>query len=302
MPLLRYLMHIMPTDAMDGPDADMSSIPDLRLGEAALAVESWLPGGSDAFPDGARHIKTAPCTTVAIAVSGVYEVGRTDGSRHIARAGEAFLAQEGEWLDIVHRAERRGGRMAACWCHLRVTAFGSLDACRLLDLPPVLPAAPVAEVRRHIAATLAALPGLAGAARRAEAALATLGVLASVAKPSAEGRRLLSRAAGLAGLASWVRVRLGEPFTLDELARAAGLSPSRLHARCQRDVGLPPMGWVRELRLQAARSRLLASDEPVAAIGAACGFPDPFHFSRAVRTRFGVPPRELRAQGQLGPG
>ncbi|MGY2214773.1 hypothetical protein, partial [Pseudomonas pergaminensis] len=69
----------------------------------------WLPGGSDDFADGQRHIKTAPSTIVAIVERGAYEVRRADGARSTARAGEAFLAQDGEWLDIVHRADRRGG-------------------------------------------------------------------------------------------------------------------------------------------------------------------------------------------------
>jgi AraC-like DNA-binding protein len=275
---------------------------DHLLPESALAVESWLPGGFTACPDGRRHIKTAPCTIVAIVESGAYEVRRADGVLGIARCGEAFLAQDGEWLDIVHRAERRDGTMAACWAHLRISVFGSLDACRLLQLPPILPAGPAAEIRRHICATRPPEGGLGGAARRAEAALATLGVLAANARPSAEGRQLLAHAAGLAALTTWVRARLGEDVCLEDLAAAAGASKSRLHARFQRELGMAPMAWVRELRLQAARDRLLGTAEPVAAIGAACGFPDQFHFSRAVRARFGASPLSLRKQARLGAG
>lgn len=290
---------------MDQASDDMSPIP-AALPEGALAVESWLPGGMDACPDGHRHIKTAPSTIVAIVLRGSYVVARQDGSCATARAGEAFVAQDGDWLDIVHRADRPGGTMAACWCHLRVTVFGTLDACRLLALPPVLPAGPCAGIRHHIEATRAAgrggEPGLPGAARRAEAALATLRILATAVPPSGEGRQLLERAAGLAGLATWVRARLGEPIALADLARAAGQSKSRLHARFQRELGLAPLAWVRELRLQAARSRLIATGEGVAAIGAACGFPDPFHFSRAVRARFGLAPLRLREQGRMGGG
>ncbi|MCK6490917.1 MAG: AraC family transcriptional regulator [Planctomycetes bacterium] len=285
---------------MDGARHRMSPIPETLLPENALAVESWLPGGMDGCPHGRRHRKTAPATIVAIVERGAYEVGRSDGSCQRATAGEAFLAQEGDWLDIVHHADRPGGTFAACWTHLRVSVFGSLDACRLLALPPVLAAAPAAEIRGHIAATRAALPGLGGAARRAEAAMATLRILAGVAPPSAEGRQLLARAAGLAPLATWVRAHLAEPIRLDDLAAVAGVSKSRLHARFQAELGLPPLAWVRELRLQAARDRLLATGEAVAGIGAACGFPDQFHFSRAVRARFGLSPLRLRAQGRLG--
>lgn len=291
-------MQAMGPEAMDEAPAGMSPIPVPVLAEGALAVAAWLPGGTAAgagFADGHRHRKTAPATIVAIADRGAYEVGRADGSRATARSGEAFLAQEGDWLDIVHRGAVRGGRMAATWVHLRVTLFGSQDASRLIDLPPALDAGRSARIRALIADTLDGEPGLGGALRRAEAGLATLRILAEAGRPSPAGRLLLARAAGLAPLAAWVGARLGDPIALDDLAAAAGASRSRLHARFQRELGMPPLAWVRELRLLAARDRLLGTHEPVAAIGAACGFPDPFHFSRAVRARFGLAPLHLRA-------
>ncbi len=280
---------------MDGVSSGLSSIPasDPRLPENAVAVDHWLPSRAT-FADGLRHRKTAPCTIIAIAVHGRYEVGRADGSRATARPGEAFLAQEGEALDIVHRSPGPGRVMEACWAHFRVTVFGSQDACQLIELPPVLAAGASARIRALFDATELPQPGLGGALDRAQAALAALRILAEVGRPSPAGRRLLTRAVLFAPLAAWVRARLGDPIALDDLAVAAGLSRSRLNAHFQRDLGLSPLAWVRELRLQAARNRLVATAEPVAAISAACGFPDPFHFSRTVRARFGQSPLGIR--------
>lgn len=277
---------------MDGASGDLSQNP---VPEHALGVASWAPGGKDAFPDGLRHRKIAPSTIVAVALRGRYIVAREDGSSAVAHAGEAFVAQDGEWLDITHR----GDPMAACWVHLRVTVFGSVDACRLWELPPILPAGPAAVIRGWIEATRSIEPGLLGAARRVEAAMATLRVLAQVGRPSPAGRRLLEPAAGFAPLAAWVALHLAEPIAIADLARQMGLSPSRLHARFQRDLGCPPLAWVRELRLLAARDRLLATTDAVAEVGAACGFGDAFHFSRAFRARFGVPPTEFRRRATM---
>lgn len=283
---------------MDRNPADLSPNPGAIVPEHALSVASWLPGGNAALPDGLRHRKIAHGTIIAVVERGSYVVAREDGRRMVARAGEAFVAQDGEWLDILHRGDRRGGTMAACWVHLRVTLFGTLDACRLLDLPRVLDAGAGARMRDLIRST-PIVPGLAAAARRGEAALAALGLLATAGAPAPEGDALLARAAGLAPLADWVRARLGTRITVADLVHVAGGSRSRLHARFQRDLGLAPLAWVREMRLQAARDRLLATDEPVAAVGEACGFPDPFHFSRTVRARFGLAPRALRERGRL---
>jgi AraC-like DNA-binding protein len=283
------------TDAlsMDGDIHDLSQNP---VPEHALAVAGWAPGGKDGFPDGLRHRKVAPSTIVAVVRRGRYEVTREDGSVSIAREGEAFVAQDGEWLDILHGGQ---GGMSASWVHLRITVFGSIDACRLWELPPVLQCAQAAIVLQWINATTPVETGLLGAAHRIEAALATLRVLASVGRPSPTGRALLAPAAGLAPLTTWVRLRLGEPISIADLAREAGVSPSRLHARFQQALGCPPLAWVRELRLLAARDRLLATPDAVADIGAACGFADPFHFSRAFRARFGASPSQFRRKAAL---
>ena len=283
---------------MDHPPSDMSQNPESELPVHALSVASWAPGGSTGMPDGARHVKTAPATIVAIVEDGAYTVVRRDGSSATAQAGEGFLAQEGDWLDITHHGPRRGAPMSACWSHFRLTLFGSQDACQLFTLPAVLSADAAAEIRPHIVATRAALGGgFAAAIRRAEAGLVTGRVLTTLAQPSVSGRMLFARAADLAPLAAWVQARLEQPICLDDLARAAGLSKSRLHARFQSDLGIAPLAWVREQRLQVARDRLLATSDAVGEIGVACGFPDQFHFSRAVRSRFGLAPTALRKNG-----
>lgn len=277
---------------MDHAPQDLS---ETIVPEHALDVVGWSTGGNDDFRDGLRHSKVAPSTIVAVVLAGRYEVWREDGSRSVAGVGEAFIAQDGEWLDILHA----GSPMRARWVHLRIRVFGSVDAIGLWRLPPVLPASQAAQVLGLIDATHPAEPGLLGAAHRSQAALATLRILASVGTPSVEGRRLLARAEELAPLAAWAEPRLAEPLAVADLARAAGLSASRLHARFQHLLGTTPMAWLKELRLLAARDRLLATEDSVAACGASCGFPDAFHFSRSFRARFGASPRAFRRRAAL---
>jgi len=133
-----------------------------------------------------------------------------------------------------------------------------------------------------------------GAATRVEAALTTLRILADAGQPTGLAQPLLAHAAELAPLSAWVDLHLATPISIADLARQVGVSPSRLHARFQHHLGSPPMAWVREGRLLAARDRLLATADSVAAVGASCGFLDPFHFSRAFRQRFGAAPSAYR--------
>lgn len=286
---------------MDDHPGGMSQNPTRDIPEHAIAVMSWAPGGSDAMPDRLRHRKIALGTIIAIVRRGSYIVGRNGSPAVTMGVGEAFLAQDGDRLDITHRGSLDGKPMAAHWVHFRVTLFGCVDACALLDLPPVLDARRSAGIARLIEDTRSATGDLLGAMGRVEAGLAAFRILAGAAPLSGAGRRLLEGDPGLRALGPWVIARLGQPITVEDLVRATGYSRSRLHARFQREFGCAPLAWVRELRLLAARDRLLGTSDAVAEIGATCGFPDPFHFSRAMRARFGLAPSALRNEGRLAP-
>lgn len=262
---------------------------------------SWAPGGFDGCPDRQRHRKIALGTIIAIVRNGAYIVARNGAPAVTLNRGEAFLAQDGDQLDITHRSAADGTLMAAHWAHFRVTLFGVIDACALLDLPVMLSAKQAAGLARLIDDTRTTTPGLLGAVRRVEAGLAAFRHLAEVAPLSAAGHQMMAGDPGLRALGPWVITRLQQPISIADLVRATGYSRSRLHARFQAEFACAPLTWVREQRLLAARDRLLGTNDGVAEIGVRCGFPDPFHFSRAMRARFGLAPSGLRRAGGLAP-
>jgi AraC-like DNA-binding protein len=84
--------------------------------------------------------------------------------------------------------------------------------------------------------------------------------------------------------------------TRSELERRSGLGRSAFGAAFRRMTGATPAAWLLNRRLAEARRLLITTSEPVAVIATRTGFADPFHFSRAVRARFGVSPLALRRQ------
>ncbi|GHE79311.1 hypothetical protein GCM10017786_06430 [Amycolatopsis deserti] len=91
------------------------------------------------------------------------------------------------------------------------------------------------------------------------------------------------------------------PPALAEMAAAAGVSPGHLARIFRRRYGAGPVGAVELIRLARAAILLQRSNLTVSAIAEACGFVNPFHFSRRFRATYGVPPREYRAAPPVEP-
>ncbi|QFY11004.1 helix-turn-helix domain-containing protein [Nonomuraea phyllanthi] len=92
----------------------------------------------------------------------------------------------------------------------------------------------------------------------------------------------------------------GAPHTVGSLARVAALSPSRFAHLFAAETGRTPMRAVREARVRHAAGLLEVTDLDVGQVAAASGFVSPFHFSRAFKREYGVPPRDYRARLRSG--
>ncbi|ONI77826.1 hypothetical protein ALI144C_30825 [Actinosynnema sp. ALI-1.44] len=89
------------------------------------------------------------------------------------------------------------------------------------------------------------------------------------------------------------------PHTLNSLAAIAGLSPSRFSHLYARATGRSPMQEVRSRRLHRAARLLTGTGMSVAAVAGTVGYVDQFHFSRAFRREFGLPPSSYRHNGAV---
>ena len=91
-----------------------------------------------------------------------------------------------------------------------------------------------------------------------------------------------------------ISARLSEPLSTATLARAAGLSPSRLSHLFAAQLGTPPMRFVEQQRMRAAQQLLDLSSNPVAAVGRAVGYADPLYFSARFKRFCGRSPTAYR--------
>jgi AraC-like DNA-binding protein len=86
-----------------------------------------------------------------------------------------------------------------------------------------------------------------------------------------------------------------EPYTVGDLARAAGVSARRLQEAFREHVGTTPMGYLRSVRLDRVHEELRAGTAGVTEAAYRWGFTHLGRFARAYRERFGVLPSETAA-------
>ncbi|MET8003829.1 helix-turn-helix domain-containing protein [Nonomuraea glycinis] len=115
-------------------------------------------------------------------------------------------------------------------------------------------------------------------------------VTASALRSEESGDARIRRALAL------IAAEPGAPHSVESLARAVALSPSRLAHLFTAETGRTPMRALREARMRHAATLLDATDLDIGQVAAASGFVSPFHFSRAFRRAYGLPPRDYRAR------
>jgi len=85
-----------------------------------------------------------------------------------------------------------------------------------------------------------------------------------------------------------------EPILLEEVARLSGLSANYFSESFSKQTGITFQTYVRDLRLQFAKSLIRATELPITEICYASGFNTLAYFERAFKARYQMSPRNLR--------
>lgn len=91
----------------------------------------------------------------------------------------------------------------------------------------------------------------------------------------------------------------GRAWTLAELAREAGVSRTVLAERFTACLGLPPMSYLANWRMQLAATRLSRGGETLARIAHAVGYESEAAFSRAFKRSTGLAPSAWRKRAGI---
>ena len=96
---------------------------------------------------------------------------------------------------------------------------------------------------------------------------------------------------------------LDRDWSLEQAAAAAGYEVHHFAHVFRDAVGLPPLRYVRQLRLERSAHELLANpSQPIGEIGARAGYASVEAYGRAFRRAFAISPRAFRREARLRAG
>ena len=100
---------------------------------------------------------------------------------------------------------------------------------------------------------------------------------------------------------AWIKSNYEKPLRVEDLARIAGMGQSTLHNHFRALTAMSPLQYQKQLRLQAARGRMLVDGLDAASAAFEVGYESASQFNREYRRLFGQPPmrdiRTLRSPG-----
>ncbi len=100
-------------------------------------------------------------------------------------------------------------------------------------------------------------------------------------------------------IVGYINSNLDRRLTLNDLARSARLSRSRMCYLFKEEIGMPPAQYVKTVRMQKAAELLETTSLTVKQIRAKIGMQDESRFVRAFKKMYGLAPSHYRTRRSL---
>lgn len=101
---------------------------------------------------------------------------------------------------------------------------------------------------------------------------------------------------GLLSAISLIEGNYTDPLTLEDIAQQSGYTPTSLIRKFRQHIGMTPIDYLFQVRLQHACELLRRTNDSVNSIASKTGFSDSRYFATRFRTMLGMTPSEYREQ------
>jgi AraC family transcriptional regulator of arabinose operon len=230
-----------------------------------------------------------------VAGSGLYRFA--DGGEYRSRPGDVTLYRPGAFHDYQFSPETR--KWDLLWTHF----LARPDWQPWLNWPEIAPGLMVLNsqepaLRRRIVLRMKDVTRL-NFSSQSRGPILALNALEEVLlwcdsiNPRQSSSQLDAR---IAKAMDFLASHLSEPFSMERVARAAGLSPSRLRHLFREQAGDSLRHFQEQQRLRRARDLLATSRQTIGEIALGLGFTNPFYFSLRFKKYAGENPRAFRQQ------
>jgi len=91
-----------------------------------------------------------------------------------------------------------------------------------------------------------------------------------------------------------MEANLQRKMSMEELARAVNLSPWRLSHLFKNEIGIPPLRYLKALRMEKARVLVASTFLSIKQIMNTVGMRDESHFTKDFRRAYGLTPTQYR--------
>lgn len=98
---------------------------------------------------------------------------------------------------------------------------------------------------------------------------------------------------------SYMELNYQRDLTIEEIAGACKINRSYFSKLFKEKKGYPPQEFLIRLRLSKAAELMKDTTVSIGDIAASCGYPNQLNFSKAFKQRYGMSPREWRAQNKI---
>jgi AraC family transcriptional regulator len=96
-------------------------------------------------------------------------------------------------------------------------------------------------------------------------------------------------------IAEYVDAHIACEISIADLAQLVGVSPGHLHRAFRATLGITPLSYIHEKRIESAMAILIDEQASIADVAARVGYLSAGHFSRTFRRLTGIHPSKFRA-------